>query len=145
MRTLLAREIATNLKDDQCSILTMHKTFKNDFLESPFLKHLDEIYGGALTIVYDSEMGDGEILWSHTTQSFCIGHMTTKQKSPRVSILTTFILVCLMCENGQILIISSISSSLCSQHCPTIKCKANRLWFKVNISKCQYKHTCEFP
>lgn len=51
MRTLLAREIVSNLKSDQCSILSLHKTFKNDFLESPFLKHLDEIYGGALTLV----------------------------------------------------------------------------------------------
>lgn len=85
MRTLLAREIVSNLKSDQCSILSLHKTFKNDFLESPFLQHLDEIYGGALTVVYDSDSGDGEILWSHTTQSFCIGHMSTKQKSPRVS------------------------------------------------------------
>lgn len=86
MRTLLAREIVTNLKNDQCSILSLHKTFKSDFLESPFLKHLDEIYGGALTLVYDSDTGDGEILWSHTTQSFCIGHMSTKQKTPRVSL-----------------------------------------------------------
>lgn len=86
MRTLLAREIVDNLKKtDQCPILSMYKTFKSDFLESPFLNHLEEIYGGALTIVYDSDAGDGEILWSHTTQAFCIGHMTTKQKSPRVS------------------------------------------------------------
>lgn len=85
MRTLLAREIVSNLRNDQCSTLSMHKTFKNDFLESPFLKHLDEIYGGALTLVYQSDSGDGELLWSHTTQSFCIGHMSTTEKSPRVS------------------------------------------------------------
>lgn len=85
MRTLLAREIASNLKSDQCSIQSLYNTFKNDFMESPFLEHLDEIYGGALTLVYDSDSGDGEILWSHTTQSFCIGHMSTKQKSARVS------------------------------------------------------------
>lgn len=87
MRTLLAREIVDNLRktNDQCPILSLYKTFKTDFLESPFLQHLEEIYGGALTIVYDSDTGDGEILWSHTTQAFCIGHMTTKQKSPRVS------------------------------------------------------------
>ncbi|XP_031635732.1 threonine aspartase 1 [Contarinia nasturtii] len=83
MRTLLAREIVSNLKNDQFSIQSLYNTFKNDFLESPFLKHLDEIYGGALTLVYDSDSGDGELLWSHTTQSFCIGHMSTKQKSPR--------------------------------------------------------------
>lgn len=88
MRTLLAREIASNLKSDQCSIQLLYNTFKNDFMESPFLEHLDEIYGGALTLVYDSDSGDGEILWGHTTQSFCIGHMSTKQKSARVSFMT---------------------------------------------------------
>lgn len=85
MRTLLAREIVTNLRDDQCSILSLHNTFKNDFLESPFLRHLDEVYGGALTIAYYSDTGDGELLWGHTTQSLCIGHQTTRQKNARVS------------------------------------------------------------
>lgn len=51
MKTLLARQIVSNLRTDQCSILSLHETFKNDFLESPFLKHLDEVYGGALTLV----------------------------------------------------------------------------------------------
>lgn len=85
MKTFLAREIVTDLQKAQCPIVSLHQTFKTDFLDSPFLKHLDEIYGGALTLVYDSDTGDGEVLWSHTTQSFCIGHMSTKQKSPKVS------------------------------------------------------------
>lgn len=92
MKTLLAREIACGLVDDPCAILSLHKTFKNHFLESPFLKHLDEVYGGALTVVFDTDTGDGEVLWSHTTQSFCIGHMSTRQKSPRVSRLSIDIL-----------------------------------------------------
>lgn len=85
MKTLLAREIVTDLLDAPCAIVSLHKTFKNSLLSSPFLKHLDEVYGGALTVVFDSETGDGEVLWTHTTQSFCIGHMTTTQRSPRVS------------------------------------------------------------
>lgn len=86
MKTLLAREIVTGIINDheQCSILSLHKTFKNNFIESPFLRHLDEVYAGALSLVYDSDTGEGEILWTHTTQSFCIGYMSTTNKKPRV-------------------------------------------------------------
>lgn len=85
MKTLLAREIVHGLFSDSCSITSLHKTFKTHFLESPFLRNLGEVYGGALSVIYDTETGDGEVLWSHTTQSFCIGHMTTLQKTPRVN------------------------------------------------------------
>lgn len=84
MKTLLAKEIVDGLLTDACSITSMHQTFKNKFLESPFLRHIDELYGGALSLIYDAETGDGELLWSHTTQSFCIGHMSTTQKTPKV-------------------------------------------------------------
>lgn len=85
MKTLLAREIVNRLLVDACPITSLHTTFKQHFLESPFLRSFDEVFGGALSVVYDSETGDGEILWSHTTQSLCIGHMSTTQKSPKVS------------------------------------------------------------
>lgn len=85
MKTLLAREIVNGLITDPCPITSLHTTFKQSFLESPFLRNLDEVYGGALSVVYDADSGDGEVLWSHTTQSFCIGHMSTAQKSPKVS------------------------------------------------------------
>lgn len=83
MKTLLAREIVNGLVDEPCAIVSLHKTFKNHFLDSPFLRHLEEAYGGALTVIFDSDTGDGEVLWTHTTQSLCIGHMTTTQKMPR--------------------------------------------------------------
>lgn len=85
MKTLLAREIVGGLFVDACPILSLHKTFKKNFLESPFLANLGEVYGGALSLIYDQTTGDGEVIWSHTTKSFCIGHMTTSQKTPRVS------------------------------------------------------------
>lgn len=89
MKTLLAKEIVDGLLKDQCSITSMYRTFKEKFIESPFLKNLNEVYGGALSIIYDGETGDGELLWSHTTQSFCIGHMSTEQKSPKVNKILT--------------------------------------------------------
>lgn len=91
MKTLLAREIVNGLIVDPCPITSLHTTFKQSFLDSPFLRNLDEVFGGALSVVYDADTGDGEVLWSHTTQSFCIGHMSTAQKSPKVfSIYSVF-------------------------------------------------------
>lgn len=91
MKTLLAREIVAGLKNHECSIMSLHQTFKKNFLESPFLQNLEEVYGGALTLVFDADTGDGEVLWSHTTQALCIAHQTTTQKLPRVSIYSLFL------------------------------------------------------
>lgn len=85
MRTLLAREIVSDLLVSDCSITSLHNTFKRKFLGSPFLGDMREVYGGALSLVYDATSGDGEILWSHTTKSFCLAHMSTAQKTPKVS------------------------------------------------------------
>lgn len=90
MKTLLAREIVNALIHDPCPVTSLHTTFKQSFLESPFLQNLDEIYGGALSVVYDADTGDGEVLWSHTTPSICIGHMSTTQKSPKVMFSNRF-------------------------------------------------------
>lgn len=85
MKTLLAKEIVDDLLQCECPVTSLHNTFKNKFIESPFLSQLREVYGGALSIVYDPRNGDGELLWSHTTQSLCLGYMSTVQKTPKVS------------------------------------------------------------
>lgn len=86
MKTLLAKEIVDDLLQCECPVTSLHNTFKNKFIESPFLSQLREVYGGALSIVYDPRNGDGELLWSHTTQSLCLGYMSTLQKNPKVSL-----------------------------------------------------------
>lgn len=86
MKTLLAREIVNGLMRDDCAVTSLHKTFKEGFLESPFLSNLNEVYGGALSLVYDPSSGNGEVLWSHSTNSLCLAHMTTSQKVPKVSL-----------------------------------------------------------
>lgn len=85
MKTLLAKEIVDDLLRSECPVTSLHSTFKNKFIESPFLSRFREVYGGALSIVYDPTNGDGELLWSHTTQSLCLGYMSTLQKNPKVS------------------------------------------------------------
>lgn len=85
MRTLLAREIVADLQCADCSVTALHRTFKQKFLQSPYLGGLSEVYGGALSLTYDPETGDGEVLWSHTTAAFCLGYQSTTNK-PKVRV-----------------------------------------------------------
>lgn len=86
MKTLLAKEIVVDLLTCECAVTSLNSTFKRKFIESPFLRGMNAVYGGALSLIYDQNSNDGEILWSHTTQSFCLGYMSTSQKSPKVFI-----------------------------------------------------------
>ncbi|KAI9588185.1 threonine aspartase 1 [Glossina fuscipes] len=83
MKTFLAKEICTDLFTTECAVTSLHKTFKTKFLESPFLPAHQDLYGGALSVIYYPKNGGGEVLWSHTTKSFCVGYMSTQQKMPK--------------------------------------------------------------
>lgn len=51
--------------------------------ESPLLRNIQEKLAGLLVIqVCD---GRGELLYAHTTESMCIGYMSTKHEKPKVS------------------------------------------------------------
>ncbi|XP_063705701.1 threonine aspartase 1 [Culicoides brevitarsis] len=83
MKTLLAKEIVSDLTASQCPITTINTTFQTKFLKSPFLSDLDEVYGGALTIDYDHETRRGDLLWAHTTKYMCLGYMSTGKRKPK--------------------------------------------------------------
>lgn len=84
MKTLLAKEICDDLQRSDSSIISIHNTFKTKFLKSPFLRGLNELYGGALSIDYDRDSGTGELNWAHTTKYLCLGYQSTKNKSAKV-------------------------------------------------------------
>ncbi|XP_054731908.1 threonine aspartase 1 [Anastrepha obliqua] len=83
MKTLLAKEICGDLLTTDCAVTSLHKIFKCKFLESPFLPADQELYAGALSLIYYPQCNTGEVLWSHTTKSFCVGYMSTQQKAPK--------------------------------------------------------------
>ncbi|XP_034107926.1 threonine aspartase 1 [Drosophila albomicans] len=83
MKTLLAREICYGAFDSDCAVTSLHKTFKQKFLDSPLLPQQQDLYAGALTLLYYPKQSSGEVMWSHTTQSFCVGYMATTQKVPK--------------------------------------------------------------
>lgn len=82
-KTFLSKEIANGLLVCECPVTALYKTFEDKFLESPYLSGIDEKYGGALSIMYDPKAGHGDILWSHTTKTMCLGYMTTLQRKPK--------------------------------------------------------------
>ncbi|XP_055843090.1 threonine aspartase 1 [Episyrphus balteatus] len=83
MKTLLAKEICTDLMSSECGVTSLHKVFKQKFIESPFLPADQDLYGGALSLVFHPRSNCGEVIWSHTTKSFCLGFMSTEYKVPK--------------------------------------------------------------
>ncbi|XP_055376710.1 threonine aspartase 1 isoform X2 [Condylostylus longicornis] len=86
MKTFLAKEVSQDLMSNSshdCPATILHKTFKDKFLESPFVPQGRELYGGALSLVYYPKTYNGEVLWSHTTRSLCVGYMSTFQRNPK--------------------------------------------------------------
>ena len=55
----------------------------NLYLDSPFLAGIPERLGGIISVKSEGG-GVGEFLWAHTTQSFCVGHMSCDDPNPRV-------------------------------------------------------------
>ena len=84
MKTFLAKEVSSDLLGSDCPATSLHKTFKDKFLNSAFVPKDKELYGGALSLVYYPKFNNGELLWSHSTKSLCIGYMSTFQKVPKV-------------------------------------------------------------
>lgn len=87
MRTLLAREIASDLVRSDCAATSVLDTFTHKFLRSPMLTRTPQKQGGALTLSYDAASGVGDVIWSHTTTAFCIGYQSTEAKKPTVGVM----------------------------------------------------------
>uniref|UniRef100_U5EQR2 Putative taspase 1 n=1 Tax=Corethrella appendiculata TaxID=1370023 RepID=U5EQR2_9DIPT len=83
MKTLLAKELVDDLIRCQCPVTSQHKIYKTKLFESPFLSQQTEIHAGSLSILFNTDSGDGDLLWAHTTMSMCLGFMSTKQKKPK--------------------------------------------------------------
>ncbi|XP_022332673.2 threonine aspartase 1-like [Crassostrea virginica] len=83
MRTLLARACAVSLQRQDNASLGLSQGFKEDFLESEFLSEEDEKYAGVLALM-QNEDDTVEVLWGHTTDSMCVGFMSSTLQKPKV-------------------------------------------------------------
>ncbi|XP_065199987.1 threonine aspartase 1 [Planococcus citri] len=82
MKAMLARDIAGVMsKPTTMPCVTLNESMNKCFLESNFLRNIDEKLCGMLVIRWNGE--DGEFLWAHTTPALCIGYMNTNSKKAK--------------------------------------------------------------
>eukprot|EP00105_Crassostrea_gigas_P003485 XP_011416346.1 PREDICTED: threonine aspartase 1-like [Crassostrea gigas] len=63
--------------------LGLSQGFKQSLLESEFLSEEKEKYAGVLALVHNED-NTAEVLWGHTTDSMCVGYMSSSLKKPKV-------------------------------------------------------------
>ncbi|KAM3965028.1 taspase 1 [Aphomia sociella] len=116
IRTQLAKNTAESLLETS-PILGLDKCFKEHFLESPFLWDVPERLGGTLALRFDSQIGEGELLWGHTTKTMCIGYMSTENDRPKciISYLPPKV------EPGQKAVVSGKPFKVPIQPCPVLQ------------------------
>ncbi|XP_014252092.1 threonine aspartase 1 isoform X1 [Cimex lectularius] len=84
IKTTLSKEVARSLKTSDFPVLSLDKCLNQTFLESPYLGNDCTRICGVIAVLYKE--GSGEFLWGHTSQSFGIAYMSSKQKKPIVRI-----------------------------------------------------------
>lgn len=83
VRTLLARECAVSIQRENNASLGLSQGFKQSLLESEFLSEEDEKFAGVLALIHNED-NTAEVLWGHTTDSMCVGYMSSSLKKPKV-------------------------------------------------------------
>ncbi|CAG4930099.1 threonine aspartase 1 [Colias croceus] len=116
IRTQLAKNTAESLFESS-PVLSLDKCLKEKFLESPFLWDIPERLGGALALSFNPEIGEGELLWGHTTKTMCIGYMSTEIAKPKciISYLPAKV------EPGRKAVVSGLPFKVPIQPCPVLQ------------------------
>ncbi|XP_071080218.1 threonine aspartase 1-like [Haliotis cracherodii] len=89
IKTFLAKTCADRVQKEPNASLAVSSAFKDNFLESEFLSHVEDKHGGVLVLKHlmeDDGYREAEVLWAHTTDSMCVGYMLETHSKP-----TTFI------------------------------------------------------
>ncbi|XP_071962097.1 threonine aspartase 1-like isoform X2 [Antedon mediterranea] len=82
IRTNLASKCCQNVLNKDNPFQAIQETFTNDFVNSPLLCNDSEKLGGAIVLSYNQN--NAELVWAHTTDSMCLGYMSTRDKYPKV-------------------------------------------------------------
>ncbi|XP_020388636.1 threonine aspartase 1 isoform X2 [Rhincodon typus] len=96
VRTMLARECSVALQAEDAHQALL-ETMQKKFIRSPFLAHEDSVLGGVIVLrcckcSLESESSINtqpllvEFLWSHTTESMCVGYMSTQDGKAKTHI-----------------------------------------------------------
>ncbi|TRY56021.1 hypothetical protein DNTS_013853, partial [Danionella cerebrum] len=87
IRTMLARECSTAMQTENAHQALLDAMQKK-FIGSPFLAGEDCVLGGVIVLRCCSEDMQAllvEFLWSHTTESMCVGYMSAQDSKARAS------------------------------------------------------------
>ncbi|XP_075226661.1 taspase 1 [Lycorma delicatula] len=82
IKTCLAKETARSLQLTNCPTISLHHTLNNIFIKSPHLKNVREKLCGVIGLQKFCDKQGVEFLWAHTTQSLCVGYMSTTHSKP---------------------------------------------------------------
>ncbi|XP_070398231.1 threonine aspartase 1 isoform X2 [Nothobranchius furzeri] len=94
IRTMLARECAAAMQSEDAHQALL-EAMQNKFISSPFLTSEDRVLGGVIVLrccrcveAQPSPNIQGilvEFLWSHTTESMCVGYMSAQDSKAKVT------------------------------------------------------------
>uniref|UniRef100_A0ABI7XF24 Taspase 1 n=1 Tax=Felis catus TaxID=9685 RepID=A0ABI7XF24_FELCA len=98
VRTILARECSHALQAEDAHQALL-ETMQNKFISSPFLASEDGVLGGVIVLrtcrcsaesdsSQDKQTLLVEFLWSHTTESMCVGYMSAQDGKAKVTLQT---------------------------------------------------------
>ncbi|CAM4726094.1 hypothetical protein PO909_019606 [Leuciscus waleckii] len=95
IRTMLARECSTSMQTENAHHALL-EAMQNKFISSPFLAGEDCVLGGVIVLrcctCGEAQRSEDiqtllvEFLWSHTTESMCVGYMSAQDSKPRTHI-----------------------------------------------------------
>ncbi|XP_056110995.1 threonine aspartase 1 isoform X2 [Rhinichthys klamathensis goyatoka] len=95
IRTMLARECSTSMQTENAHQALL-EAMQNKFISSPFLAGEDCVLGGVIVLrcctCGEAQRSEDiqallvEFLWSHTTESMCVGYMSAQDSKPRTHI-----------------------------------------------------------
>ncbi|XP_041469207.1 threonine aspartase 1-like [Lytechinus variegatus] len=79
LRCNLARTCCEGLLHSEDPTSSLGSTFQGQYLKSPLLPDDAARLGGAIAVRYNHTDRAAEILWTHSTDSLCLGYMDTTQ------------------------------------------------------------------
>ncbi|GAB6021704.1 taspase, threonine aspartase, 1 [Chamberlinius hualienensis] len=83
IKTCFAKECANHmLTSNLPAAMALQEAIDKKFLNSRFLKQADKKLVGIIALQYDAKENRGEFLWSHTTDTMCVGYMSVSDKRP---------------------------------------------------------------
>ncbi|XP_029962524.1 threonine aspartase 1 isoform X2 [Salarias fasciatus] len=94
IRTMLARECSAAMQSEDAHQALL-EAMQNKFISSPFLASEDRVLGGVIVLrcctcvdaqPSQSIQGILEFLWSHTTESMCVGYMSAQDSKAKTHI-----------------------------------------------------------